>query len=440
MLRLAMRFHLHNRLLVFVTATIAFVQYTNAAGLQFDRISSLNGLLPRTTEHYQIDSTVGLNGAYYQFRVKSAHGDYEVESIKNVLKVCHEITAIEGYKANDEGGEVWKGLSGSVKNLGSGAKTIVTKPNQARKAIGRSLSKTGRWVGRLFKRDRDEKSSTGEDRDQAAGGKYYGKRARILAYDLKLDVYTENQFARELMHAAAKREAIGRVVITGGLLATAVPGLYVTLYGALTPDSIDADTELLIRDNLPSELRFQLLRKYTRSHKLDKRKDAKRIAAYRKFLENPNFSPREIAYIANSLKRFSAAANLSTAIAQLGAIDNVADAMFIAGQYELLDVLHKRQSPIKKLLLLGNKIGAMNEAGNIVVPSTLDVATSSADLKNLRRQILQAKSANQAGTATLYTIGSPTLSFANESSKAGLSIRGNLLQLPEFKAKKAEDK
>ena len=135
-----------------------------------DRISSLNGLLPRTTEHYQIDSTVGLNGAYYQFRVKSAHGDYEVESIKNVLKVCHEITAIEGYKANDEGGEVWKGLSGSVKNLGSGAKTIVTKPNQARKAIGRSLSKTGRWVGRLFKRDRDEKSSTGEDRDQAAGG------------------------------------------------------------------------------------------------------------------------------------------------------------------------------------------------------------------------------------------------------------------------------
>ena len=137
----------------------------------------------------------------------------------------------------------------------------------------------------------------------------------------------------------------------------------------------------MIRDNLPSELRFQLLRKYTRSHKLDKRKDAKRIAAYRKFLENPNFSPREIAYIANSLKRFSAAANLSTAIAQLGAIDNVADAMFIAGQYELLDVLHKRQSPIKKLLLLGNKIGAMNEAGNIVVPSTLDVATSSADLK-----------------------------------------------------------
>ena len=189
MLRPAMRFHLHNRLLVFVTATIAFVQYTNAAGLQFDRISSLNGLLPRTTEHYQIDSTVGLNGAYYQFRVKSAHGDYEVESIKNVLKVCHEITAIEGYKANDEGGEVWKGLSGSVKNL-SGAKTIVTA-NQARKAIGRSLSKTGRWVGRLFKRDRDEKSSTGEDRDQ-------GRRAlrgRDTAYDLKLDVSRES--ARE---------------------------------------------------------------------------------------------------------------------------------------------------------------------------------------------------------------------------------------------------
>jgi len=410
-----------------------------AAEVRFENIRSLDGLLPRKTEFYEVAPEVKLKGAYYQFKVKSGHGTYEVESIRNLLKVCHEIKVMEQYKATDAGGEVWKGFSGSLKNLGTGAKAIVTNPNRARKAIGRSFSKAGRSIGRLFKRKKDDdaKSSTGQDRDEAAGGSYYGKTARIFAYDLKLDVYTENPYARELMHAAAKREALGKLVISSAMLAVPVPGLYVTLYGALTPDSIDGKTEIFIRDHLPSELRFQLNRNYVRDNGLDKRKDAKQIAAYDKFLKNPNFSPREIAYLANHLVKMKAAENLSGAIAQLGAIHTVAEAMFIAGQYELLNALNKRHSKITKLVPLGSKIGAVNEAGDFVMTSSFDVAGNSSELESLSKQILEAKQANHAGGAKLYTIGAPSPKFTSASQRSGLVIIGNLLQRPEFTAPKS---
>jgi len=102
-----------------------------AAEVRFENIRSLDGLLPRKTQFYEVAPEVKLKGAYYQFKVKSGHGTYEVESIRNLLKVCHEIKVMEQYKATDAGGEVWKGFSGSLKNLGTGAKAIVTNPNRA---------------------------------------------------------------------------------------------------------------------------------------------------------------------------------------------------------------------------------------------------------------------------------------------------------------------
>jgi hypothetical protein len=411
-----------------------------AAQIQFDDIAVLKGMLPRQTKVYEIDPVVMQKGPYYQFKVKADHGAYEVESIRNLLKVCHEIRMMEQYKATDEGGEVWKGFSGSLKGLGTGAKAIVTNPNQARKAIGRSLSKTGRSIGRLFSRDKEDepKSSSGADRDTAAGGKYYGKTARIFAYDLKLDVYTDNPYAHELIGEAAKREAMGKLVISGALLVSPIPGLYVTLYGAMTPDSIDGETERLIRDNLPSELRFQLARKYAQANGLDRKKDARTIAAYNAFLENPNFNPREIAYLATYLNQLKDAANLGGAIAQLGKIAKVGDAVFITAQYELLATLNKRVGKVARLVPVGTMIGAVNEAGGFVMATSHDVAGNSAELTAVRKQILSAKRKSKAKTATLYVIGPADKSFARASAKSGLTVTDNLLKHPAFKAPAAK--
>lgn len=410
-----------------------------AAQIQFEDIGVFKGLLPRQTEVYEIDPVVKQKGPYYQFKIKADHGDYEVESIKNLLKVCHEIGMMEQYKETDEGKEVWKGLTGSLKNLGSGAKAIVTNPNRARKAIGRSISKVGRSIGRLFKRKKDDTSSSGEDRDDAAGGKYYGKTARALAYDLQMDVYTDNPNARELMGAAARREAMGKLVVSGAALAVPIPGLYVALYGAMSPESIDAQTELLIRDNLPSELRFQLARNYLRSNKLDKKKDAKKIKAYKAFLSNPNFNPREVAYLATYLTRMKDAMNLTGAIAQLGAIKTVGDAVFITAQYELLSTLNRHGSKVVRLVPVDVKIGVVIESGEFVMATTHDVAGNSTELKALRSQILSAKRQSDAQTATLYVVGPADRSFVSASAKLGLEVRGNLLKHPAFKAPAQSD-
>ncbi len=108
--------------------------------VRFSEIESLKGAVQQKTEHYEIADTVRISGPYYVFDVKAVHGDYEVESVARLTKVCHEIRAIEEYVATPEGQTAWKG-----------AKAIVKNPKESGKAIGRALGKTGRQVKNLIK-------------------------------------------------------------------------------------------------------------------------------------------------------------------------------------------------------------------------------------------------------------------------------------------------
>lgn len=85
------------------------------------------------TEHFEIAETVKISGPYYVFDVKADHGEYEVESVAKLTKVCHEIRAIEEYRATPEGESAWKGAKDHLGQIGQGAKAIVKNPRESAK-------------------------------------------------------------------------------------------------------------------------------------------------------------------------------------------------------------------------------------------------------------------------------------------------------------------
>lgn len=394
-----------------------------APTVKYADIEALKGILPQKTEHYEIKDPVVIAPPYYNFSIDTKHGPYEIQSIKNLLKVCHEIRVMEEYAKTDEGDQTWAGARDTFKSIGSGAKMIVKDPNAARKAIARSLSKTARSIGRLFnkasKKTDERKSSEGRNRDIGAGGQLYAKTARQFAHRMQLDVYTDNPYAQALMREVAKQQGAGRAAVgVATFFLSPIPGLRTITRGSLTSDAINAEAELLISDNTPAEMRHQLRKKFIADRKLSSFRNKKEIAEFDAFLANGNFNPRQEAYLGLYLTKFKNMDGIRDAIKQLGEITTETDADFITSQYELLFAIHSKKTRLKKLQPIGSIIGAVDEAGKLLVAAPFDVVGNTTYLRNLSAEI------KEAGDATILMLGKPS------GSINGVRTEGSLLKDP----------
>jgi len=417
--------HWQYAILLALAIYLFFTSFANSATVRFSEIQALNGVLPQKTEHYEIESKVDIAPPYYRFEVITSHGPYEVQSIKNLLKVCHEIRVMEEYGKTDEGNQTWKGAKDTFKDIGSGAKMLVKDPNAARKAIGRSLSKTARSIGRFFrkstKKTEERKSSEGRNRDIGAGGSLYAKTARQFANRLQLDVYSDNPYAKTLITEVAEDQGAGKAVVgVASFMLVPVPGIRTVTRGSLTSDAIDAETEILITDNTPEELRYQLRKKFSAAN------SRSLTSAFDTFLANANFNPRQTAYLTAYLRVFKSLDQRKEAIGQLGAITTETDADFITSQYEMLTALHLKKSKLKQLVPIGSIIGGLTEDRVLIVPTPFDTASPNDYLTGLVEDIKNAAAKIKAKESRLYLIGAGT------GEINGVKIVGNILHDPEL--------
>ncbi len=97
--------HWQYTVLAAIAIYLLFASFANSATISFGEIDALNGVLPQKTEHYEVDPQVTVAPPYYRFQVVTKHGPNEVQSIKNLLKVCHEIRVMEEYGKTEEGNQ-----------------------------------------------------------------------------------------------------------------------------------------------------------------------------------------------------------------------------------------------------------------------------------------------------------------------------------------------
>lgn len=399
--------------------------------VDFDSIAALQGVLPQKTDHYEIVKEVKVEPPYLVFQVNTDHGTYDVQSVRNLLKTCHEIRVMEEYRKTEEGNQTWQGAKDSFKDIGSGAKMLVKDPNAARKAIGRSLSKTARSIGRFFRKQTQEtperKSSEGRDRDLGAGGKTYAKTARQFAHRMQLDVYTDNPYAKALIGSVAEQQGVGKAAVgVATFLLAPVPGLRTVTRGSLTSDAINAETEILIADNSPAELRYQMRKKFLAANGLVEGRDKEAIAAFDAFLTNGNFNPRQEAYLGLHLELLGNLPGRAEAIQALGEIKTETDADLIVSQYEILTAIHRKKAKLSRLVPFGANIAGLAEGGELFFGCPFDKLADSEFLNGLAEDLKQAARSAGAKRTRWMILGPASGEFH------GIAVSGDLLSDPDL--------
>jgi hypothetical protein len=433
-----------NFLLLFIAFAFLFplLFCTYGFGSETVSYSSITTLkrLSQSNKYYTIDDTVRIDAPYYRFLVKSSHGDYDVLSIKDLLKVCHEICIIEEYRKTDQGSQAWKGASESLKDIGRGAKQIVKEPKESAKAFARAGGKLVRGVGRFIKKkfDKEEKDASG-DTDRAKGGEGFvvGKHAREFAAEVGLDVYSDNPYVQALIQEVAKARSKGSIGTSVGLFfLSPIQGLGL-LSNSLTPNGFDAETEKLIRDESPAELRYVLTKKYEKELGIAPGKES----IVEDLLDNPNYSPREQAYLYLYLKRLgkpdtgTAVEGVSDTIKYLSKVQTPNAATHAINQMELFSAYQTHAKDLTRLTAASDKIGAITEKKELFFIIPYDIVESTPEMKKFLDEVVKfAKTQGTKGTQLWFT-GDVTRGFTSESKAKGVIVQEDVLQFSHFAPK-----
>lgn len=421
------------KVILILILTLSFS--TAAETFKYDKIKAIDGILPQQTKYYEVSSEVGLESPYYVFTIITAHGEtYTVVGITQLIKALHEITILEVYRATPQGSKVWEGAKDSVVGVGKGAKQLVLHPGDSGAAIGRSFAKTGRAIGSftkgLFKKK--EKSSSGKDLNEGAGGFLAGDQARIAAYELKLDVYTANPYVRAMLDKIAKKQWAGSVGVS---VATyfALPGVSTftgIAEGALTPGAFVAATEIMIRDNSPLELNRELTKQCMERFNLQK--ESPTISLLKKFLENPNYTPRQKAYIVLYLSDMSEVHGIDETLRTLGKTNTIDDASILYHQLQLLSATHRFGGmSFATLIAKNNRVAGQLERGDIVAIWPYDYVDATKRMQDELNNIPESKASR-----SIWMIGDATDAFKQLAKKNNIdAIHADLLHYPVFKQK-----
>lgn len=409
-------------------------------------IKVLNGL-SKKNDFYTINDEVVIDGNYYRFMLTSPHGEYNVLSIKDLLKVCNEIWIIEEFVKTDEGGQAWNGAGESLKNIGRGAKQIVKNPKESAKAFGSAGGKLLRGVGRFFSKklgnEEEVTAEDGTDRAEGAKGMFKGKQSRKFAAEVGLDVYTDNPYAKILIDEVADQRAKGSIGTSVGLFFLApVAGLGL-LSNSLTPDGFDAETEKLISDESPAELSYVISEKYKNELGLESKSDQKVLST---LIKNGNYTPREQAYIYLHLQRLAKPAEgtgvegLIEAVGLLGSVKSPDEATFVFVQLELLSAYRQHDKDLSKFVVASDILGSIKTNKQILFILPYDTVDNNSTTQKIQDNIAESVKSNDAKGADLWVTGDATKGFIKNGKSKGITVKNNVLLLPHFSPDKPVEK
>ncbi len=415
---------------VIMLFALSAVLSANEGTLMFGNIKSLSGIIPQDTKFYKIDNNVAIEGPYYVFTISCDHDqNYQVRGITDLLKACHEIAIIEWYRSTPQGNQVWTGTKDSLKGIGKGAKQVVLHPGDSSAALGRKVAKTGRTIGRFFKGlvKKTPKSSTGEDLSSGAGNFLTSENARIAAYELHLDAYSSNPYVTALLNEIAKKRLVGSLGVSAATFLIPGSSLVQTITtGALTPGAFVDETEKMIRDNDPAELNRELEREFRVS--FSQVKGSQLMTLFNQFLQNPNYDPRQKAYITLYFEQLGELNNLENALYTLANAPTVEDAEILESQMQMLSAAHNFGNRFSSFATKNSRIAGRYGRGDIIMILPYDYAD---DTKLMLQEIQNVP--DSKASRNIWLIGDATADFVSMAEKNGItSVKTGILHYKAF--------
>ncbi len=406
----------------------------------FSSIKGIGGIVPQRTSHYQISDQVEVDPPYYVFTITSASGEsYQVKGINGLIKATHEISVIEVFRATPQGSQVWAGAKDSLAGLGQGGKQIILHPGDSTLAIGRSVARTGRTVGRLLTGivKRDPTSSTGKNLSETPGGILASEQARQAAYDLQLDVYSGNPYVQAVLGEIAQKRLAGSLGVTAAKMAAnlIVPGSgYVAKLstGALTPGGYVEATELAIRNNPPAELYLEMQKQLAVS--LGKEEDCLEARLLEALMQNPNYTPSQKAYVTLYLEQTADLQNFDKAITTLASARTVEDAEVMFLQMQLISASHRFGRRYAAFACGNQRIAGQLGRGDVVMILPYDYADDNEGMRSEVRDVPYSKISRN-----IWLLGDHTSAFERMMSTQNItSVQDNILHYEAFRQTAAQ--
>ncbi len=378
--------------------------------------------IPMQTEFYEIDPEVVASGYNYFFYVRSVDGEFLVGSFVKLAKLCRELNVIEELKKINKGKEFASGVGGVFKSIGGGLGNLILYPGQSMKSMGSSFRSMGRSVERTVGADpkvgADER---GVNRSHLGEGPA-GDTRRALAYQFGIDVYTDNPVLQDIL------VELSQVKELGSLASWVVPyGLGVLEY--FNPMGGDQETELLIRDNNPYDLRRNVGMRLEPLFGIS-REDLD--APLGKLLYNPNYTPRQIAYIGADLEQMSSARGLDVILRRLAEVATPEEADLMALQVRYYSFLHRRVAPIGQFIPFRHFFASIGTDGVFRVMFAADVVKPWDYTADAFDDFIRAAMAVKARGAEVWTTADVDPSLIENARQRGVTVVENILHNPQF--------
>lgn len=366
--------------------------------------------VPHRTDYYEIDPDVVVSGYFYTYYVRGKYSDYVVNSTIKLSKLLGELGALEELRKRDPGGEFFIGIGQSVAGMGKGLANLVARPQKTFRSLGTK-------IGRAFKtQPKVGKDESGADRSILGEGPA-GANRRHIAYKMNLDVYTDNPDLRHVLNTVARSR------VAGEFAGWAIPGDTLGMFQTLMRDEA---TEKLIRDQGPKDVRIEVGKALGPLLGLDKRDPAHPLG---RFLQNPNYTPRQVAYMGYCLRGMAGTAGLDKALDQLSRAETPEEADLFYMEMRCFHRIHITGTKLKEFMALDHSFAAMGEDRVLyaVFPGDyLDAWDFTA--AEIRQLIAEAKG-HQAAAVEIKALGDVEPSFAETIVRHGLSVTPNAFML-----------
>lgn len=379
-------------------------------------------VVPQTAVTYSIDPNVTVAAYSYIFHVKGIDAEYEVISVASLVKLVHELAVIEELKHRHKGKEFASGVADGVKGIGTGIANLFTKPGESFKSMGERLRQTGRSIERVVgTEEKVGKDESGHDRSLLGSGPA-GMARRALAYETGVDVYTSNPVLQKLLTDLSH-------VYTAGSFATWAIPYNIGLLNYFNPISGDDLTERHIRDYEPYELRRLVgeeLQPILRMNREDSYQPLNR------WLMNPNYSPRNTAYIGQALIQLKNATNLNLVMQELAEVRAPEEADMLTLELRLYSLLDKNIQKIvafEKYRALFVGLGE-NNVMYILFPG--DTLRPWDETKNAFAELYAEAVNYRLGGIEVWSIGDVHPALVQGAEGSGVVIHQNILRNEAF--------
>jgi len=335
---------------------------------------------PYHSVHEPVPTSSGMN----HFVIDSEFGLFEADGNEMLFRRVKELYAIAQLKDVSRTDQFTNALVTAAKSPLVAAKNIVKDPVKAisnvPKGISKFLGKAGNTIKNAGKKKTEGNDAEGSKTEQALG---FSKAKRQIAVSMGVDPYTTNAvLAKEL-------EEIAWASWAGGFAFRAVTFPISGPAGAaLTATSLTSSAEKLLTEKSPAEL-IAINRKALIAMGAS-------AASADRIVSNDAFSPTHATAFVLNLQSLDKVTDRGPFIdAAANTSSNEADAVFCVQTARLMSELHKGNSPLSRIALIGDFPICVAKDGTIIVALQWDYAAWTAAAASFIAEVEQL--ANESG-------------------------------------------